>query len=46
VKAANRKFAEKRRVQKQNRDVYSIDESEKQAELRRQKHFLDPLYFN
>jgi hypothetical protein len=46
VKEANRKFAEKRKSQQHNRDLYSMDEEEKSEELRRQKHLLDPLYFN
>jgi len=29
-----------------NRDLYSMDESAKREELRRQRHMLDPLYFS
>jgi hypothetical protein len=46
VGEANRKFADKRKSQQHNRDLYSMDEGEKREELRRQKHLLDPLCFN
>jgi hypothetical protein len=46
VKEANRKFAEKRKSQQRNRDLYSMDEGERREELRKQKHMLDPLYFS